>query len=209
MNRIAACMLLDFRSFPIRGRILLPILLPLFPLVILFNDSHDSNALLSPLGYMPMMLCSQLFALEEKNRLETLHATLPLTRDDIVKVKYLNLAFILAFETLPVFLLKLLFFPNNKMSYIFIAGIFLVASFTTAILYLLYFKFGSGKILIFMVPFMFIFPFIIFTLSLLKRYFALYSRLGAATSAGMAAAGVIFLYLSYLLLLKIYRTRDF
>jgi len=206
MNRIAAFMLLDFRSLPIFGKIGIFIFI-LCTIGISFDDSTQSAPSIIFPGIILLIPFTQIFTIAEKNRLETLHAALPLTRDDIVKAHYLYFAFILAVFTFPSLLLKLLFFPNNK--FLIIAGIFLFASFAAAIMCPLYLKLGSRKASGTMSFLTVAFFIILLTTRSRLEFLALCSRVIPATSAGKAAAGVIFLYLSYLLSLKIYRTRDF
>ena len=149
----------------------------------------------------------QPFIITEKNRLETLHATLPLTRDDVVKAKYLYAVCIQAVVMLPALLLKPLFFTNNETAY-FITGTLLTVSFLTAMLYPLYFKIGINKTQAVMAVLFVIIFIVLFASRSLPGFIALCARIIPATSLGKATAGLLLLFLSYLLSLKIYRTRD-
>jgi len=213
MNRIATFMLLDFR---------VQLIYRMFPLFFLysimlavFDDSPKSMSFTMILGWIGLLMMSgPACASSEKTRIETLYATLPLTRGDIVKARYLWFICTLVIMLLPL-LLKLIFYPNNKMTYFIIACIFLWASFYVAIMYPLYFKFGNKKvsIVIIFLPMVIAFIFSFITHSRWFEFRVLRSRLIPNTPAAMAmtvvvAAGLIFLYLSYLLSCRLYRTRD-
>jgi len=159
-------------------------------------------------GLLLVTFITQPFIIEEKNRLATLHAMLPLTRGDIVKARYLYFVCIQAAITLPPLLVKPLVFPNNEINNFFIAGTFLTASFTTAVFYPLCFKVGYGKAYAIIVLPVLIFFIALFVPGALPGFLALCAQIIPATSPGKAAAGLLLLCLSYLLSLRIYRTRD-
>lgn len=206
MNKILAFMLLDFRSMPIFTRIAIP----LFLLFVTLNHPFRTSLVMSVfVGFMSAVAIMQSFIDAEKNRLETLHATLPITRGDIVKARYLFFVCIQVAVLLLLLLRKLLFFPNNEMSNFFIvaATAFLTASFIIAVFYPLLFKVGYRKAAILVSPPVIILVFLLLS-GALPGFLAPGAQLTSATSLGNAAAGLILLCLSYLLSLKIYRTRD-
>ena len=205
MNKIAAFMLLDFRSIPMFGRIAMSIFIA-GNIAVFFETTTSAGALFSVV--LIVLMIGNMFALAEKNRLETLHAILPLTRGDIVKARYLFLFFILAVIMLPPILIKYLFLPDYDGIYFKITFAFLTVSFLAAIMFPLYFKIGAGQtqgvcslsgIIIFA----------LFIISPGFRVLFLDTLSIISISPVMAAAtGLILLCLSYLLSLKIYRTRD-
>ena len=200
-------MLLDFRSLPIFGRIINILVFLLLSIALSFDDSPKSAVLSIFLGWILIVMPLQFFAIAEKTKLETLHTSLPLTRGDIVKARYLWFICILVTMVLPL-LLKLLFYPNDKMTYFLIACIFLSASIYVAIMFPLYFQFGIGKVS-YVITIFIIYSFLIFIFGFRSRFLALFSRLIPETSAVIAVAvGLLFLYMSYLSSLSIYRTRD-
>jgi hypothetical protein len=209
MNRIASFMRLDFRSLPVLFKIFLSVIVvlsALFPIVDhLQGESATVFALIS--AWVVMMVIFDLFIISEKNRLETLHAMLPFTRGDIVKARYLFAVCIPAVVMLPPLFLTLLF-PDNERTFFYVAGAFLAISAVTAIAYPLHFKFGSEKAraIITVLVVITIFHLILFSYS--AKLHAILALLIPSTSAGKAATGLILLFLSYLLSLRIYRTRD-
>ena len=207
MNRIAAFMLLDYRSLPTLQRIFVNCFLFLLMLVFFFDDSPKASSAIFP-GFMVMYIAIiQPFIIAEKNKLVTLHATLPLTRDDVVKAKYLYAVCIQAVVMLPPLLLRPLFFTNNATA-CFITGALLTVSFLTALMYPLYFKMGISKTNAVMTVLVIIISIVLFASYSLPGFIALCARIIPATSPGKAAAGLLLLCLSYLLSLRIYRTRD-
>ena len=207
MNRIAAFMLLDFRSLPTLQRVFVPCFLFLWMLMFFFDNPEKGASAVLPGFILVFLVIIQPCIITEKNRLETLYATLPLTRDDVVKAKYLYAVCIQAVVMLPALLLKPLFFTNNGTAY-FITGTFLTVSFLTAMLYPLYFKIGINKTNAVMAVLFIIIFIVLFASRSLPGFAALCARIIPATSPGKAAAGLLFLCLSYLLSLRIYRTRD-
>ena len=202
-------MLLEYRSLPTLQRVLVAPFLFMTMLMFSFdNPLKASTAVIA--GMFLMLVTGQSFIVMEKYRLETLYAILPLTRDDVVKVKYLFNVLMQAVVMLPPLLLKPLFFPNNEAIYFSVAVAFLTVSFTTAILYPLSFKIGYGKasniFYISLIIFIGISYFVAH--SLLPEFPGFFTRIIHATSTEKAIAGLLLLFLSYLLSLKIYRTSD-
>ena len=155
-----------------------------------------------------MFFTGNMFNLAEKNKLETLHAALPLTRGDIVKARYLFLVCVLVIVLFPLLLMKLLFFPNNEKIYFYIAVAFLTTSFLTSLTYPFCFKIGVAKMQgVFSLFFVLFFVTILRSPELRGRLSDVLSIL-TTSPVRTIAAGLILLYLSYLLSLKIYRTKD-
>jgi len=213
MNRITAFILLDI---PLGYRILL--LFTSFLGVVCFSfDDHSRYygvmAFSWTLFYSMILLglfVFEQFVVTVKYGLETLYSTLPLTRGDIVKVRYLCFVCVQMILPLPALLMNLLFFPNNVRIYYFVSFAFLTVSFFAALTYPLFFKFSRQSILLGGVVFVSVSGifgglFMWFGHSLWK----IQSLISAPVIIIMsAAAGFILIYLSYLLSLKIYRTKD-
>ena len=107
-------------------------------------------------------------------------------------------------------LLSAILFQNSEMAYFDVAVLFLLFSFMTAVLYPLFFKIGVEKAWAAMslLGIIALFVFILFKSSAkLRALFALQIP-AQFVAAGNAAAGLILLYLSYKLSLKIYREKD-
>ena len=202
-------MLLDYRSLPTLQRVLIPPFL--FALMLMFSFEDSLKAFTSGwAGMMLVLFISQPFAVAEKNRLEALHATMPLTRDDVVKARYLYSVCILAAVMLPPLVLKPFFLQVYEATYFIVAVAFMAVSFAIAVLYPLSFKIGYGKAsTIFYISFVLLIIISLFVArSLPQEFLNVFAKLIPATSPGKATAGLLLLFLSYLLSLKIYRTRD-
>ena len=198
-------MLLDFRSVPIMLIIQLIYLLLLSLILV-------SPAIITSYGVLPwflaILLIMQLIFFQlmtaEKIKLETLQATLPLTRDDIVKARYLYFVCILAIVIIPPVLMKLLFFPDNELVYFYLFVTFPILSFLAAVMYPVYFKIKSAaaKISICM-----IFAGLISGISG-GGWREIFAFVGRSNRLMPVIAGLLLICLSYLLSVKIYRTRD-
>ena len=207
MNKTAALILLNFRSLPVIARVFMLFFLIFAIMAFSFEAENKASSSILP-GLMLVIVSTLALGADEKNRIETLHSTMPLTRGDIVKARYLYLVCILAVVMLPPLLLKPLFFQNDETIYFMIAGMFLAASFSAAVFYPLYFRYGygtSGNIITLSVLIIF---FVLLAFGALMRFRDLFALLVPAAATGKATAGLILIYLSYLLSLKIYRTRD-
>jgi hypothetical protein len=148
MNQILSLMLLDFRLAQVR--LAAGVFFSLFMLTAASLDDSVGVIMFRFIGLLLVVFtAAQPLAIEEKDRLETLHATLPLTRCDIVKAKYLFFVCTQAIIMIPLLLLitllKVLFFSDSEKAYFFIAVTFLTAFFIASILYPLYFKIGYRK----------------------------------------------------------------
>ena len=211
MNRIISFIMLDFRSQPVLFRTLLPCFLLSMITVFLFNiPSFVALPVLIIQICLVIILISYTFVFAEKNRLETLHNTLPLTRGDIVKARYLFLACILAIIMLPPLLIKPLFFPNNENTYFYMNFVFGITSFSMAFMYPIYFKCCIAKAQSNALMSFFGWVFGVLLHMGYRRLFSgtSFTILSASSARRTAAAGLILLCLSYLLSLKIYRTKD-
>ena len=229
MNKIISFMLLDFRVA--RAWLVIGSLFSSFMLTAASLDDSVNVFMFRLIGFLSVAFIVQPLAIEEKNSLSTLHATLPLTRCDIVKAKYLFFlcaqAIIMIPSLLLTMLLKPLFSQNNETTYLFIAVTFLTAFFIASILYPLYFKMGYAKavfVLGFSVIALLSFAAIIvlvigllgtfgdllrsFSDFFFQNFLAKLAFLIPATPLGKAAAGLLLFCLSYLLSRRIYRTRD-
>ena len=203
MNRIAAFMRLDFRSLQ---TVIFITLLPFLSLVIV------SPSFIHSYGVAPwyfsilviMLSIVQPLINAEKSKLGTLYSTLPLTRDDIVKARYLYFVCVSAVVILPALLLKLLFFKDNEWIYFYMAVTFSIMSFFAAVSYPLYFIIRG--VITKAVIFIMFYSFICGTLSGYWR--EIFALVGRTNYLAPAMAGLILFCLSYPLSLKIYRTRD-
>jgi hypothetical protein len=149
-------------------------------------------------------LIFNIFSIAEKNRLETLYATLSITRCDIVKARYLFFICVLAIVIFQSLLLTLLFSQNSEKFYDFAAFIFISASFLAVLWYPLFFRIGTTK-----TYFTLFALFVIFVCAIIFFPSFRGSKLGiSATSPVTITIVSLFLCLSYLLSLKIYRTKD-
>ncbi|MDR0310153.1 MAG: ABC-2 transporter permease [Acidobacteriota bacterium] len=207
MNRIALFILLGFRSMPVMAKILMPFFSIAMMLMFSFEASPKASMAWFA-GLMSALFIAQPFAIAEKNRLETLHAMLSLTRNDVVKAKYLCFICVLAVIMLPPLLLKPVFSPNNEAVYFLITDTFLVASFVTALLYPLFFKIGYGKTGAVISLVGIIFFVILIASRSLPGFIAFFALLISATLPVKIALGLILVCLSYMLSLKIYRNKD-
>ena len=211
MNRLGKIMLLDLRTTgsktflvnpPIPPMALLPLILLLSFVISFFPFSSSEIVFLMFCGFMTMVTISQTYAAGEKSGMGTLHATLPLTRCDIVKARYL---FFICTQAIIMFppLLTAPFFQTSW------AIIFLMSSFIIAVIYPLGFKIGFGK-----ASYAGFALFASIVLLLHRKYGAQipdappFVEALIASPAKQFAAGLILLFLSYLLSLKIYKTRD-
>ena len=219
MNRIMTFMLFDFRLQPAWVRIFGILFLIGAALLVMFpfagtRKPHAVEIFSLSFGLIfTVMRFTRPIVVTEIGQLETLHATLPLTRGDIVKAKYLYTICILVLIIFVPALFAPVFYPNNEKAYSFIAGAFMAASFFTSIIYPFYFKPGRVSIVLdrLIVPVSLILnPAILYPGFFEGKLglFTMYARLIPATPTGKLAAGLIFLYLSYLLSLRIYRTLD-
>ena len=208
MSRIAAFMFLDFRARPLISRIFMPVFILLTIMAFIFGDSSDKvSAFVYILPTLIIMSIVQQFDLMRKNRMETLYATLPLTRDDIVKAKYLSFVCFLTLVTLPSPFIMSLFYPTNKNINFYMATYFLLCSFFAAVLHPLAFK-ASEKTMnfIFMITTIF---YVITGRSLMKNISHLnLNELPTPLVMVMVIVALILLYLSHLLSLRIYRNKD-
>ena len=226
MNRIAKFMLLDFHTLPRMARIYLISFL-VVGMISFFvydlsslrlNNSRAYSFLPKPLvgviwGSLvhPVMVMAQLasiFHIAKTNRLETLYATLSLTRDDIVKARYLFFICVQTILMLPPLFIKPIFFPGNESVYFHMTMSFMVASSMTALSYPFAFR-KNRSVAAGMSISSLGFIFIVFIF-----YQGFRGQLPGALSIFTAsplrtvAVGVILLYVSYLLSLKIYKTQD-
>ena len=202
-------MLLDFRSIPMFGRITMSICF--FVLIMFFSFSTESLSEIPLrqvfLPFLIVFLIVQSFTIAEKNRLESLYAALPLTREDIVKARYLFFVSVQVLIILPPLFIKACFFQNNERISFDIAFTFLTVSFLGAALYPLLFKKGSVNGLANLVIFV-LFGCMLAFLSRLHEILLNTLFISATSLIVISAAGLILLCLSYLLSLRIYRTRD-
>ena len=204
MNRIISFMMLDFRSQPLMNKIAVPIC---FIFTIIFFFSNTMISIFCSIAFL-IQLIVNMFTIAEKNRLETLHATLALTRGDIVKARYLLFVCVLATMALLPVLIKFLFYLNKEIIYFYMSAALITIPFIASVMFPLCFKIGSGK-----------------TQGILALFFTIIigACMGSPEFRGQVsnalsiftaspvktiAAGLILIYLSYLLSLKIYRTRD-
>ena len=205
MNRIISFIMLDFRSQPLMNKKAMTFFLVVTIASFLDNPSNEINVV------FPLVLTTQLilnmFA-PEKNRLETLHATLTLTRGDIVKARYLIFVCVLATMALMPVLIKFLFYPNKEIIYSHMTAAFIIVSFFTSVMFPLCFKIGSGKAQGIFALFFAIFIGAFFYSPEFRGQLSNTMSILTTSPVRTIAAGLILLYLSYLLSLKIYRTRD-
>jgi len=208
MNRIAQFMLMDFRAMPMASGIILSacFILGTFFLFNPFDDSPDRS--ISGILFQALIIGATMGHLFTVAATEEFHVMLPLTRDDIVKAIYLSFICLLVIFVLPSLFIKAFFFPVHGRISLQIASTILTGSFIATVLYPLYFRKGTSNI-----------PAVagaLLATSIICGAFSIYfvrvlcALLNSVTLtlAATAAVGAIFLYLSYLLSLKIYRTRD-
>ena len=200
-------MLLDIRTMSKhqqRGWIMYLIIMAMMWPIILLTDEIPRLGFAS-LIVLGMSRISEAFNLKTKNRLETLYAMLPSTRNDIIISRYLFaicMMLIVSLLALPYSLIT----STQKMIGI-MAGI-LICALYLSILYPLFFKWNSLK------AYSFIdigFGMLVLLIVIKLPNDALAGIVQAApiiSSLLMALSGCILIYLSYLLSCKIYRKRD-
>jgi len=206
MNRIAAVMLLDFRSLSVINRIAL-LVSTVAAMFFYFDDSPLKGlAVLLP-AFWVLSMINNMYALAEKYRIDMLQATLPLTRGDIVKARYLFFVCMQAVIMLPPLLINIIFSQDNEKVY-YVAVAFLTVSFFAAVMYPLYFKIGVGKAKGVLIVLLIAFFTGFFGSPGFRKLFWDTMLAFTASPVKATAAGLLLLGLSYLLSLKIYQTRD-
>ena len=202
MSRIAAFMLLDFRVLPVLARIFWTVFLFLTMLAFSFGESLNKSVEFFPVMFVFISIAQQ-FAIMRKNRLETLYVSLPLTRDDIVKAKYLSFVCLITFVTLTPPFMMLLFYQTNENIHFPMATLFLICSFFAAVLYPIAFK-TSEKTM----NFIFMVTGISYVVTVRSSPGIIIPLIELSTPSVMVIVALILLYLSYLLSLRIYRNKD-